>query len=76
MLNLTKLFLTPIYCWKLFGPPFRQLKTFLAPLHFAQPPHQGIYEHSLMGTPISNYGVKVFYVTFAAANSGILKYNL
>ena len=37
----------PIYHWKLFGPPFQQLKTFLAPLHFAQPPHQGIYEHSL-----------------------------
>ena len=37
--NLTKLFWPPsIYCWKLFGPPFRQLKTFLAPLHFAQPP--------------------------------------
>ena len=29
-------------------PPFWQLKTFLAPpLHFAQPPHQSIYEHSL-----------------------------
>ena len=43
-------------------PPFRQLKTFLAPpLHFAQPPHQSIYEHSL--TFLSFFGPqkKVFW---------------
>ena len=40
-------FFDPLHYGKLFGPPFRQLKTFW-PLHFAQrPPHQGIYEHSL-----------------------------
>ena len=31
---------------QLFSPPFRQLNVF-GPLHFAQPPHQGISEHSL-----------------------------
>ena len=38
--------------------PFRQLKTFLAPLHFAQPPHQSIYEHSLKH-PILNKNIWV-----------------
>ena len=32
-------FLTPPFTTEnFFGPPFQQLKTFLAPLHFAQPP--------------------------------------
>ena len=36
-----------LYYRKLFGPPFRQLKTFWPPPFCPAPPHQSIYEHSL-----------------------------
>ena len=37
----------PFYYGKLFGPPLSVTQNFFGPLHFAQPPHQSIYEHSL-----------------------------
>ena len=40
----------PFYYGKLFGPPLSATQNFFGPLHFAQPPHQGIYEHSLRYT--------------------------
>ena len=53
--NLTKLFWPPIYCWKLLGPPPLATQNFFGPLHFAQPPHQGIYEHSLGTSSLLTY---------------------